>query len=395
MVAGLLYTLRALERWLHQHIFKVGWLVTKEYQSTTILYYAFFLPGIFLHELVYWMVAGFLNVRADRVLGWPEKQEIGELKLNFIKLPKNVDPLRLAIISTAPLVVALVIVATIAKNQLRVQDFLGNLGSGFLDEVTSAINQFTSAPDFWIWVYLAFTISNTMFPNIGNLRGWRVIIVIMAIIGAVLFVIGAGSRVMITVMTPLADILNSLAGTLAVIIGIDLLMVAILGTIEAIIERITGNTATFKDGKMITMRREELLKQRAEAFAAARGKKLAPAPALPSGGPPSIYKLILPIPGAPSKEGVTRAGENILISPPPTPVITSATPVTRVEPSVIPGTTSGRANVAAPESRPAVSSPAPKPSLPSTTTPSNRQETDQEDEEELDDYEDEDDDELA
>src|SRR5215475_7197184 len=73
-VALLFYGLRRLEVWLHQHIFKVGWLVTNKYQTTTILYYAFFLPGILLNQLTIWTIAGFLNVRAAHSIAWPEKQ---------------------------------------------------------------------------------------------------------------------------------------------------------------------------------------------------------------------------------------------------------------------------------------------------------------------------------
>jgi hypothetical protein len=64
---------------MHQHIFKVGWLVTKKLRTTTTLYYTIFLPGVFLHEIVLWFIAGILNVRAERAIAWPEQQAIGEL----------------------------------------------------------------------------------------------------------------------------------------------------------------------------------------------------------------------------------------------------------------------------------------------------------------------------
>jgi hypothetical protein len=350
IAGGLLYVLRRLERWLHQHIFKVGWLVTKQYQTTTILYYAFFLPGIILYELVFWLVAGFLNVRADRAIAWPEKQEIGELKLSFIKLSKNVGQFPLAVISTAPLLVGLAAVAFIANNRLDFQGFIHTMGSGFLDDVAAAFSRLVSAPDFWIWIYLVFTISNTMWPDVSKLRGWRVILIALAIAGAVLIAIGAGNQVIVeTLNGPVTNALNALSGTLAVIIGIDLFVVAVLGTIEAIIERITGDSATFKNGKMITMRREELIKQQAAERTTARQQKSTRAPAIPA-GPPSIYKLSLPIPGAPGKEAVTR-DEGIVISKPPTPAIASpSTPpaVARTVPDVIPGTVTDKPGTPAP-----------------------------------------------
>jgi hypothetical protein len=361
MVAGLLYVLRRLERWLHQHIFKVGWLVTKQYQTTTILYYAIFVPGIILYEVVYWLVAGFLNVRADRAIAWPEKQEIGELKLSFIKLSKNVGQFPLAVISTAPLAVGLAAVAYIANNRLDFQGFINTMGGGFLNDVGTAFSRLVSAPDFWIWIYLVFTISNTMWPDVSKLRGWRVILIALAVGGAVLIAIGAGNQVIVdTLSGPVTNALNSLSGTLAVIIGIDLFMVAVLGTIEAIIERITGHSATFKNGKMITMRREELLKQRETERTTARQQKATRAPAVPA-GPPSIYKMQLPIPGAPGKEAVTR-DEGIIISKPPTPAIaSSSTPpaVARTTPAVIPGTVADKPGTPpATGNKPVVSSPA-------------------------------------
>jgi hypothetical protein len=318
----------------------VGWLVTKQYQTTTIIYYAFFLPGIVLHEFVYWMMAGFLNVRADRVLAWPEKQEIGQLKLNFIKLSKNVGPIKLAVISTAPLLVGLMAVWLIANNVFQIEGFLRIMSSGELSDVSTAVRQLTTTPDFWIWFYLTFTISNTMMPHtIQHLRGWWVVIGAIAAAAVVLILLGAGDQVLVNNLGgPINNSLNILSGTLLVIIGIDLFMVAVLGTIEAIIERITGDSATFKDGRMITMRRSEALALRAQQMR--RQPKPAPK-ALPSGAP-SIYKLALSIPPGPGKEPVTR-DEGLRVSPAPTPAIAAPSqPPKRIEPTVIPGTTSDR-----------------------------------------------------
>jgi hypothetical protein len=314
--------------------------VTKQYQTTTIIYYAFFLPGIVLHEFVYWMVAGFLNVRADRVIAWPEKQEIGQLKLNFIKLSKNVGPIKLAVISTAPFIVGLAAIWLIANNIFHIEGFLKIMSTGELKDVSAAIRQLTATPDFWIWFYLAFTISNTMMPHtIQHLRGWWFIIGALAVAAVALVLLGAGNQVLVkNIGLPLNNSLNILSGTLLVIMGIDLFMVAVLGTIEAIIERVTGNSATFKDGKMITMRRSEALALRAQQMK--KQPKAAPK-ALPA-GPPSIYKLALSIPPGPGKEPVTR-DEGLRISPAPASAIAAPTqPPRRIEPTVIPGTTADK-----------------------------------------------------
>lgn len=365
---------------MHQHIFKVGWLVTKQYQTTTILYYAFFLPGIILNQAVFWLGAGFLNVSAERSIAWPQRQEIGELKLDFIRLSKNVGSFRLAIISTLPLLVALAVVGLIANNILNVPSFLINLtttGGSFLNNLGPALTQFTAAPDFWIWVYFAFTISNTMMPDLKNLRGWRVVLIALAIAIVILYVVGAGDQVLMeNLHGPVANVLNSLSSIFAIIIGLDLFMVAVLGTLEALIERVTGNSATFENGKMITMRRSELLAKRAQALAQSRPQARiaarSAARATPS-GPPSIYKLPLPIPGAPGKEAVTH-DEGIVIQPDPKLSIPPAVAAEgRAGPSVITGTVAEKlpppsppvTSPTAPVARPA----APLAAAPSTASP--------------------------
>lgn len=371
---------------MHQHIFKVGWLVTKQYQTTTILYYAFFLPGIILNQLIFWLAAGFLNVSAERSIAWPQKQEIGELKLDFIRLSKNVTPLRFAVISTAPLLVGLFAVAFIANNILNVPGFLTemNVGGSMLN-FSAALSHFTNAPDFWIWVYLAFAIANTMMPNFANLRAWRIV---LGIIGAGIFglyILGAGDQVVMNNLRgPLTDALNSLSSVFAIIIGLDVFMVAVLGTIEAIIERITGDSATFENGKMVTLRRSELIARRRQALAVKpqpRSQRAAPAPS----GPPSVYKLNFPIPGAPGKEAVTPSPQ-IVISQEPKPA-TPALADSRSGPAVITGTVAEKlpppssqptsptiipSNPAAP-ARPAASLPSPTPSSPfKPPTPSSK-----------------------
>lgn len=334
LVGTLFYVLRQLEVWLHQHIFKVGWLVTKQYQTTTVLYYAFFLPGIIINQAVFWLGAGLLNVSAERSISWPEKQEIGELKLDFIRLSKNVGPVRFAIISTIPLLVGMAAVWHIANNILNMPALWSAMNGGALG-AGEALTQLTTAPDFWIWVYLAFSISNTMMPNFANLRGWRIILSVTGLLIVGLYALGAGDQiVMNNLRGPVSNALNSLSTIFAVVIAIDLFMVAALGTIEAIIERITEDSATFEQGKMITMRRSELLERRRQALAVRpqQRRAAAKATAVPS-GPPSIYKLHLPIPGPPGKEATTPE-TTIVITSEPRPALPSTLQTT---PAVISG----------------------------------------------------------
>lgn len=334
----MLAMLRRLEGWLHQHIFKVGWLVTKQLQTTTILFYAFFLPGIVLHEFTYWLVAGLLNVRAERALEWPKKQEVAELKLNFVRLAPKTGPLRLAVITASPSIAGVLLIWLIANTVINVQEAASSLQSGFLTDISEMVNRLTATPDFWLWIYLVFTIANTLTPgNPEHLRGWRLILPAIGAALLVLVFLGAADEVLVNALISLNATVNSLSGTLAFIIAVDLFMVAVLGMIEAVIERLTGHSATFKDGKLITMRRSELLAQRAAELKKARVPQK-PARAAPA-GPPSVYRFALPIPGAPGREAITRGGgDDHIIAPEEKPLPSPLAPTPgRAAPAVIPG----------------------------------------------------------
>ncbi len=332
--------MRRLEHWLHQHIFKVGWLLTKNLRTTTVLYYTFFLPGVVLHELLVWFVAGMLNVRAERAIVWPEAQAVAELKLNFVKLTKNSSRIKVAIISLAPLLGGLALIWLITTSVLNLDLVIALVRAGSWDAIGGAINLLLLTPDVWLWVYLMFTIANTMMPDRHSLHGWRPVMIGLGVLLVILYVAGVGQQVFLeNLALPISDGLSRLALIFLAIIVIDLIVTGVLGLLESIIERITRDSATFQNGKLVAITREELLRQRQQARAKATrprargsaGQSRAPAP---PAGPPSFYKLPLPIPAAPGKE----ASEPVIVSRDEKSVLPAPAALGRAAPAIITGT---------------------------------------------------------
>ncbi|MEO1163458.1 MAG: hypothetical protein AAFV98_06745, partial [Chloroflexota bacterium] len=299
--------LRRVERWLHQHVFKVGWLVTQNYQTTTILYYTVFLPGVLLHEIVYWLAAGIFNVRAEGDIKWPDEQEVGELKLNFIKLAPRTGTYRKAFITSAPLLVGLVCIWLVANNIFDITTVVQTVRSGEINDVVAAWQLLSGAPLFWLWVYIIFTIANTMFPTVPkDLRGWRSILLGFGVVAVALLVLGVGGEIFEALQTPLSQLISVLQSTFILIMLIDVMMVLVLGLIEYTIERSTGRSATFRRGKMITMTREEVLAEREkererQQKAREREVKKQAAQSITQ----SIYALPFATPGSPKDIGIT------------------------------------------------------------------------------------------
>ncbi|RMG73094.1 MAG: hypothetical protein D6711_11660 [Chloroflexi bacterium] len=305
LVVVMFNLLRQLQRWLHQHIFKVGWLITKNFYTTTLLYYAFFLPGVFLNQLVYWLTAGMLDVRADRAIHMPQKQEIGELRLDFIRVSKKASPVKLALIEIAPFLAGLAFVLLIADHVFNISQVVVTAQSGTLDSVRVAINQLINVPDFWLWAYLLFTITNTMMPEPDVLRKWWWLFGILVLAMIPLFIIGVGDEIIGAALAgPVITVLNTLSAAFTVMIFFNIIGVILLALIENTIEYITGDSATFKNGKMVVMTREEMLAERKKERKRKQRNKQSERILPP--GTPSIYKLSLPIPGAPGEEPVTK-----------------------------------------------------------------------------------------
>ena len=299
-----------MERWLHRHLFKVGWLVTQNYQTTTIFYYAFFLPGVILHEVVYWLSAGMLNVGAEREIKFPEEQQVAELKLSFIKLERRANPLLKGMIAVAPLIVGMVVVWLIATNMLNISGITAILSNGDLNSVGVALGELFGTADFWLWFYIIFTVSNTMFPAFPkDLQGWRPVLLIGGGIFLILFVIGVGTQLLTSLQPELLAFFSSLEAILLLLIAIDFIMVAVLGTIEYAIESTTGRSATFRRGRLETRTRAEMLEERRRARDRERRKREQRAAKRQAVSAATIYALPLPIAGLPSEEPITRLDE--------------------------------------------------------------------------------------
>jgi hypothetical protein len=308
---ALLYPLAGMRRWLQQHVFKVGWLLTKNIQTTTILFYTLFLPGVILQQFILWMTAGILNVRAERAIEWPKAQEIAELRLNFVKLGRNANGLRLAVINLMPFVIGSAIIYFVANNVLNVDKAWETFSSIGLSGFTTAVGEILSAGDVFLWIYLLFAIGNTIMPRWADLKGARILLYPLAAVVLVLLVLGVADDVVNNgILVPLGDILGLLSWIFAVIIGVNIVMTGVLGAIESVFEHITGDSATFEKGKLVAMTRTERLeyeRQQAEKEAKARKAARERKPAV-AAGPPSIYRLPLPTPGAP-----TRADEPVIV----------------------------------------------------------------------------------
>ena len=97
-----------------------------------------------------------------------------------------------------------------------------------------------AAPDFWLWFYLAFTISSTMLPSQSDRHAWLPLGILVAGLVGVAILAGAGTWM----LTNLAPRFNQFLGALAMIFGLSgslhILLIIPLFLLHQILSRVTG-----------------------------------------------------------------------------------------------------------------------------------------------------------
>src|SRR5215813_907096 len=122
-LAAVLIPLLYVQRWIHRHLFGMGFLLSREKQSATFLYYLLLLPGVFLHEFSHYMMAGVFGIRSKHFTFFPKAQEDGSLDMGFLELERVTNPVYAALIGIAPLISGMLVVVYISNNLLDLPGF--------------------------------------------------------------------------------------------------------------------------------------------------------------------------------------------------------------------------------------------------------------------------------
>ena len=251
-----------------------------------------------------------LRIRAERAIAFPERQEIGELRLNFIRLSPTAGRARYSLAKLAPFATGAISLWLVAIHVFSWRELAAIAAAGSIDDLALAIARLTKTPDFWLWFYLAFTIANTMFPASQQKLSRRQKTALAFAAGALILVLWRIGGA--TLSLGIESLLFSLALVLLQTIFINIAVVLILGTLEAAIERVTGKSATFTRGKMIAMSRKEAQAQKAMLARERSAARRAPQSKINAQTISSIYDLKLPIPGPPGREPVSRSAVSIV-----------------------------------------------------------------------------------
>lgn len=187
-----LLALNFLRDMLNRTIYRYLLRIFKNIRLTTYLFALVFLPGVALHEISHWIMAKILFVKTHQFSLIPEWIEDGTIRFGYVEMSKT-DRLRSALIALAPLLTGVGVILWLSFRHLHLDLVLQGMIELEWETVKAGLKIFMLTPDLFLWIYLLFTISNTMLPSPSDRKAWVPVGAIFAVIYMVVVVISMGS----------------------------------------------------------------------------------------------------------------------------------------------------------------------------------------------------------
>ena len=187
-----LLALNFLRDMLNRTIYRYLLRIFKNIRLTTYLFALVFLPGVALHEISHWIMAKILFVKTHQFSLIPEWIEDGTIRFGYVEMSKT-DRLRSALIALAPLLTGVGVILWLSFRHLHLDLVLQGMIELEWEMVKAGLKIFILTPDLFLWIYLLFTISNTMLPSPSDRKAWVPLGAIFAVIYMVVVVISMGS----------------------------------------------------------------------------------------------------------------------------------------------------------------------------------------------------------
>jgi hypothetical protein len=243
-LAATLVPLFFMKRWINRHVQGLGLLLVGDNEGAMFLYFVLLLPGILIHELSHWLAARLLGVRTGKISLWPSKSRGNQMRMGSVRVART-DPFRASLIGVAPLVSGSLAILTIGQLILG----LGDLGEVLLnrewEQVWESVLVHLQTPDFWLWLYLIFAISNAMLPSETDREPWRPVILFMCLAAILFYLTGWVSQMPEVVATASSTGLSYLAYAFSLTVAVDAIFITATALLEVLVSRLTGKRVEY------------------------------------------------------------------------------------------------------------------------------------------------------
>jgi hypothetical protein len=194
-----------------------------------IVYFVVVLPGVILHEFSHWLMATVLGVRVRGIsIGPVRKGRSKRVSLGSVRIG-NVDPVRASLIGLAPLLGGAAVILLIGNLVLGVGDLARATAGQSPQAILVALGQAMHVADFWLWIYLIFSVSNAMLPSESDMASVRPVFIFLGAVILALVVVRGVPSVPPTAVEWVNAIANYLASAFGLTLVVDAIFMLVIG----------------------------------------------------------------------------------------------------------------------------------------------------------------------
>jgi hypothetical protein len=228
-----------LKRWISQHLQGVVLLLSHSEDAASLVYFVLLLPGVVLHEGSHWLMAKLLRVRTGKLTIGLNQKRGGQVEMGSVRVARA-DPVRSSLIGLAPLVGGSLAIFLIGRWALGIEALAQAFQSGDGARIAAELRGALHVPDFWLWLYLIFAISNAMLPSASDRRSWPPVLIFLGGLAALLYFTGWVPSLPPELAGLLPDALSYLTLAFALTLAVDTVFALLIVLLELLLTRLTG-----------------------------------------------------------------------------------------------------------------------------------------------------------
>jgi hypothetical protein len=170
--AATLVCLILLGRWVTRQVQTIGYLLTGNASVTMIGYYLLMFPGILLHEVSHYLMARILGIKVTAFsLGPRRRKNSNTVELGSVSVYSG-GTIRDSLVGIAPFIAGTAVLLLVSYWVFDVGAFGRVWAEAGWEGFFSIAKALPKTPDFWLWLYLIFAVSNAMMPSAADRQPW-------------------------------------------------------------------------------------------------------------------------------------------------------------------------------------------------------------------------------
>ena len=238
-----------VKRWVMFHLHAVGVLLLGNDYRAIWLRFLVLAPGILLHEASHWLTAKLLLVPTGKFSLGPSRivsrgRQV-QVVMGSVMVGRS-DAFRSSLIGAAPFFFGTVAIVLLAGYGFRQAIGPVLLPIPRITAVFTHLPDLFRVPDAWFWLYLVFSVSNSLIPSESDRRGWFAVTMYLVVLAAVVILVRGTPQVTPEMAAWLQRGLDVLLFAFSLTLAVDLVVGVVIYILYQLISRVRGQRVYFR-----------------------------------------------------------------------------------------------------------------------------------------------------